>query len=256
MSVLEAVAVLLAGVLAGTINTIVGSGSLITFPTLLFLGVPPLVANVSNNVGLVAGGVTGSWGYRHELSDSAATLRRLVPLSFVGSVIGASLLLVLPAEAFRAIVPVLILVALLLVLVGPRLNRAAAARREDDQAPRWHVWAVGTGVFVAGVYGGYFGAAQGVLLMGIFSALSSERLQRLNGYKNVLSLVVNAVAALTFILFARSSINWLVAVLIGVGAFVGGLLGARIGRRIPPNALRGIIIVIGVVAVVKLVAFP
>ncbi|MEO3935359.1 sulfite exporter TauE/SafE family protein [Dermatophilaceae bacterium Soc4.6] len=256
MTVLEAVAVLLSGVLAGTINTIVGSGSLITFPTLLFLGVPPLVANVSNNVGLVAGGVTGSWGYRHELSGSRATLRRLVPLSFVGSVIGAGLLLVLPAEAFRAIVPVLILIALVLVVAGPRLNRASAARRETDRAPGWHVWAVGGGVFVAGVYGGYFGAAQGVLLMGIFSALSSERLQRLNGYKNVLSLVVNAVAAVTFILFARSSIDWLVVVLIGVGAFVGGLVGARIGRRIPPNALRAVIITIGVVAVVKLVAFP
>lgn len=256
MSVLEAVAVLTAGVLAGTINTIVGSGSLITFPTLLFIGMPPLVANVSNNIGLVAGGVTGSWGYRHELSGSSGRLRRLVPLSFVGSVIGAGLLLVLPADAFRAIVPALIVIALLLVLLGPRLNRAAAARRDDDEPPGWHLWATGAGVFVAGVYGGYFGAAQGVLLMGIFSALSSERLQRLNGYKNVLSLVVNAVAALTFILFARSSIDWLIVVLIGVGAFLGGLLGARIGRRIPPNALRAVIIVIGVVAVVKLVGFP
>src|SRR6476660_3297945 len=162
MSVLDVAVIIAAGFAAGTINTIVGSGSLITFPTLLVLGYPPLTANVSNNIGLVPGGVSGSYGYRHELEGHSRTLLRLGPLSFVGSVVGASLVL---------------------VLVGPWLQRRAAERSEDEAQPGWHRWALGVGIFVAGAYGGYFGAAQGVLLMGIFSALSSEPLQRLNAYK-------------------------------------------------------------------------
>lgn len=256
MSVLDVVAITAAGFAAGTINTIVGSGSLITFPTLLVLGYPPLTANVSNNIGLVPGGVSGSYGYRHELQGRSRTIRRLGPLSFLGSVLGAALLLVLPPEAFKAIVPALIVIALVLVLVGPWLQRRAAKRSPDETAPPWHAWALAVGVFVAGAYGGYFGAAQGVLLMGIFSALSSEPLQRLNAYKNVLSAIVNSVAAVTFVLFARGSIDWSIVLFIAVGSFLGGLVGARIGRRIPPAALRGLIVIIGVVAIVKLVFFP
>ena len=255
MSVWECLAIALAGTAAGLINTVVGSGSLITFPTLLFFGVNPLVANVSNNIGLVAGGVTGSWGYRHELTGRAAMLRRLMPLSFLGSVIGAGLLLVLPASAFRAIVPVLILIALVLVLVGPQLQRWTTVG-EDEVPPAWHAPAMGAGVFIAGVYGGYFGAAQGVLLVGILSVLSSEPLQRLNAYKNVLALIVNLVAAAVFVLFARQHIDAVVVLLISAGSLVGGVIGARVGRRLPPAVLRGLIVVIGVVAVVKLVWFP
>ena len=256
MSVLEVAAIIAAGFAAGTINTIVGSGSLITFPTLLVLGYPPLTANVSNNIGLVPGAVSGSYGYRHELAGRSRTLARLVPLSFLGSLAGAALLLVLPPEAFQAIVPVLIVIALVLVLVGPSLQRRAVERHDGAAQPGWHRWALGIGIFVAGIYGGYFGAAQGVLLMGIFSALSSEPLQRLNAYKNVLSGVVNSVAAVTFVLFARDSIDWWVVLFIAVGSFIGGVVGARIGRRIPPAALRGLIVVIGVLAIVKLVFFP
>lgn len=255
MSPLDVLAVLAAGLAAGTINTIVGSGTLVTFPTLLFLGYPPLTANVSNNIGLVAGGISGSYGYRHELTGQSRTLRRLMPLSFLGSVVGAGLLLVLPPEAFKAIVPILILLALALVLLGPRIQSATALLHAEGALPRSHVWATGVGVLVAGMYGGYFGAAQGVLLMGLFSALSSEPLQRLNGYKNVLSLIVNLVAAAMFLLFARSHISWLVVALIGIGSFLGGILGARVGRRIPPALLRALIILIGVVAVLKLVWF-
>ena len=256
MSVLEVAAIVAAGFAAGTINTIVGSGSLITFPTLLVLGYPPLTANVSNNIGLVPGGVSGSFGYREELKGRSRTLWRLGPLSFLGSIVGASLLLVLPPEAFKAIVPVLIALALVLVLIGPWLQRRAAARSEDEAQPSWHPWALGIGIFVAGAYGGYFGAAKGVLLMGIFSALSAEPLQRLNAYKNVLSSIVNAVAAVTFILFARQSIDWWVVLYIAIGSFLGGVVGARVGRRIPPNALRALIVLIGTVAIVKLVFFP
>ncbi|EWT01782.1 membrane protein [Intrasporangium oryzae NRRL B-24470] len=252
MSFWSALAIALAGVGAGLINTIVGSGTLITFPTLLFFGVNPLVANVSNNIGLVAGGMTGSWGYRHELTGQAPTLRRLMPLSFVGSVIGASLLLVLPPSAFSAIVPVLILIAVVLVIAGPRIQ-ASTVGHEGRPVPAWHGPVMGAGVLLAGAYGGYFGAAQGVLLMGLFSALSSEPLQRLNGYKNVLALIVNVVAAVVFVLFARDEVDWRIVALIAAGSFVGGIVGARVGRRIPPAVLRGLIITIGLVAFVKLV---
>ena len=256
VSVFEALGIFLAGLAAGTINTVVGSGTLITFPTLLFFGYPPVVANVSNTVGLVAGGVTAVHGYRAELEGAGRTLRRLAPASLLGGVIGAVLLLVLPAEAFQAIVPVLIGLGLVLVVIGPRLQARAAARHEAGIAPAsWHAAALTVGVLVAGVYGGYFGAAQGVILMGLMSALSSEPIQRLNGFKNVLATIVNAVAALTFMLVAWGRIDWVVALLIGVGAFAGGFVGAKVGRRLPSLVLRGVIIVVGLVGIIKIVWF-
>ena len=257
MSPLEAVLVVAAGVGAGTINTIVGSGTLITFPTLLLLGVPPVTANISNTLGLVPGSLTGSIGYRRELVGAREDLARLVPASLVGSVIGAVLLLVLDPELFRAIVPVLILVGLVLVVVGPRVNAWAERRRAEGSAgEQGHVRAMQAGVLGAGVYGGYFGAAQGIILMGILGSLSSEPIQRLNGYKNVLATVVNAVAAIVFLLVAAELVDWLVVVLIAVGSTLGGVLGATVGRRLPPPVLRGAIVVIGLLAIIRHLAFP
>jgi uncharacterized protein len=247
----EVVALLAAGMAAGTINTIVGSGTLITFPTLLFFGLPPLDANVSNTVGLVAGGLTGIHGYRAELVGQARTLRRFVPVSFLGAATGAILLLKFP-EAFDAIVPVLIAAALVLVLLGPRLQAWAAARHPDHDSLGRRLLMT-AGIFVAGVYGGYFGAAQGVLLVGIMSVLMTITLQRINGLKNVLSTVANAVAAVIFMLVAWDRIDWPVAALIAVGALAGGYVGARVGRRLSPVVLRGVIVVIGVLAIAKIV---
>lgn len=254
----EATLLLLAGVLAGTINTVVGSGTLVTFPTLLFFGYPPVVANVSNTVGLVAGGLTGSWGYRHELGGAGATLRRWAPMSLLGGVVGAVLLLVLDPAAFRRVVPVLIGLGVLLVAVGPRLTAWATARRGSSAAAtgthsRPRALVLLAGIFGTAVYGGYFGAAQGVILMGILTTLTSEGLQRLNGIKNVLSTIVNAVAALVFVVVAPDRVDWLVAGLIALGALTGGVLGSRLGRRLPPVVLRAVIITIGLVAIVHMV---
>jgi uncharacterized protein len=261
LSPLEIAAVALAGIWAGAINTIVGSGTLITFPTLLAIGVPPVTANISNNIGLVPGSVAGAVGYRRELEGQRARITRLLVASVCGGLLGAGLLLVLPPAAFEAIVPVLILLGVVLVILQPRLSKVVAARADAREAAgaepaRDGAWWVWPGVLVTGVYGGYFGAAQGVLLMAVLGIGINESLQRLNGTKNVLAAAVNAMAGLLFIVVIEfglfgidAEIDWQIALVLGVGAVVGGFLGASIGRRLPPGVLRGVIVVVGLVAV-------
>ena len=249
MSPLEVVAILLAGVAAGTINTVVGSGTLITFPTLLAFGIPPVTANVSNTIGLVPGSVSGAVGYRRELSGQRSRVLRLGVASLVGGTVGAVLLLVLPAGAFEAIVPVLIVLGLVLVVLQPRISAWVARRHEAlGGMPHHGTWWVWPGVLLTGVYGGYFGAAQGVLLMAVMGTGLDESLQRLNAVKNVLAAIVNAVAGLIFALVA--DVDWWVVLLIGIGSVIGGQLGATVGRRLPGTALRVTIVVVGLVALV------
>jgi uncharacterized membrane protein YfcA len=247
----EAIAVFAAGVFAGGINAVVGSGSLVTFPTLLAFGVPPVLANVSNNVGLVPGSVSGAIGYRRELAGQRGRLLRLGAASAVGSAIGGILLLELPASTFQVIVPILILVACVLVVLQPRLNAWLAARR-TRATPHGGVPLL-AGLGASGVYGGYFGAAQGVLMIGLLGVFLDEPLQRVNGVKNVLAGVVNGVAAILFI--ALTHVDWALAALIAVGSTIGGLIGARVGRRLPPMALRVLVVLIGLVSIVKLLFF-
>jgi uncharacterized membrane protein YfcA len=248
-------AVLAAGVGAGMINAVVGSGTLLTFPTLLALGYPAVTANVSNNIGLVFGGVTATWGYRRELRGQGHRLRKLAPLSLVGAVTGAVLLLRLPPAAFEAIVPLLIGVSVVLVLIQPRLAAAVQRRRADAGGATDRIGApASAGTLLAGVYGGYFGAAQGVLLMGILGAVLPDDLQTINGIKNALALVVNFVAAVTFLVVRPEAVNWEIVGLIAVGSLLGGAFGARVGRALPPAVLRAVVAFVGVVAIVRLVA--
>jgi uncharacterized membrane protein YfcA len=240
--------VFLAGFAAGTINTVVGSGTLLTFPVLLGVGLPPVTANVSNAVGLFPGSFVGAYGYRSELIGQGPRLVRLGAASALGGAVGAILLLELPAGAFRAIVPALIALALVLVIFGPRLNRRLASTSHaatDQVTPLLWLAVLGTGI-----YGGYFGAAQGVLLMAIMGVLLAESLQRQNALKNVLAGLVNLIAALVFVFTAH--IDWAAAGLIAAGSVLGGGLGARIGRRLPANALRALIVAVGLAALVKL----
>jgi uncharacterized membrane protein YfcA len=249
-------AVLLAGVAAGTINTVVGSGTLITFPTLLAFGVPPVTANVSNTIGLVPGSLSGAIGYRRELAGQRSRLLRLGTASLLGGVAGAVLLLVLPAAAFDAVVPVLIGLGCLLVLLQPRISAAVAARaaaRGQEMHPHGAGW-VWVLVMLTGVYGGYFGAAQGVLLMAVLGVGLQESMQRNNATKNVLAALVNGVAAVLFLFVAH--VDWRAAVLIAIGSTIGGQIGARVGRRLPPLALRVVIVVVGVFALVKFLVAP
>lgn len=243
-SVWEAVAVFLAGIAAGTINTVVGSGTLITFPTLLAIGLPPVTANVSNTIGLVPGSLSGAWGYRRELRGQLDRLRWLVPATTLGGATGALLLLTLPSSAFDAIVPVLIGLGVLLVVLGPWISRHLPAH---DGRNRW-VWPA---VLGTGVYGGYFGAAQGVLLMAVLGIGVNDTVQRQNALKNVLAAIVNGVAAVIFVV--ASHIDWAAAGLLAVGSIIGGQIGATVGRRLPPNVLRALIVVVGVIAIVAFV---
>jgi uncharacterized protein len=242
-------AIFAAGIVAGTINTVVGSGTLFTFPVLLAFGYAPVVANVSNTIGLVPGSASGAYGYRRELHGQR---RRAVPLataSVLGGVSGAVLLLSLPASAFKAIVPAFIAIALVLIVLQPRLTRALAEHR---RAGHERAGAVATvAVYASGIYGGYFGAAQGILLLSILGLALDDDLQRINALKVVLAGLVNLVAGVVFVFAAN--VAWLPALLIAVGSIIGGVIGARGGRRLPDPALRALIVVVGILAIVRLV---
>jgi uncharacterized membrane protein YfcA len=283
---LQALAIFAAGLAAGTINTVVGSGTLITFPTLLAFGYPPVVANVSNNVGLVPGVASGVVGYRAELAGQRRRVLRLGTASLSGGLLGAILLLVLPADAFKSIVPVLIGIALVMVVFQPRLAKWVAARQRSkadgdrrptagtaprpagaagtvgvldtaaqDTSPPDTSIAIGGPVlwvlvFLAGIYGGYFGAAQGVLLLGLMGVAFTDSMQRINGVKNVLAGLVNGIAAVVFVI--ATHVDWGAAGLIAAGSIIGGQVGARAGRKLPPWGLRVLIICVGVAALVRL----
>ena len=250
---LQALVLIAAGMAAGTINTIVGSGSLITFPTLLLLGYPPLVATVSNTIGLVPGAISGSIGYRRELVGQRARALPLLGAAALGGLTGAALLLALPASAFSSIVPLLILGACALVAIQPRLSTWVLERRTRSGSSPAHADGgpvLVIGVYLTGIYGGYFGAAQGVILFALLATLIDDDLQRLNGLKNLVTTVINIVAAVVFI--AIAPVAWAPAILLAIGSTIGGQLGAVVGRRLSPTALRGAIVVVGTVVAVRL----
>ncbi|MDH5150533.1 sulfite exporter TauE/SafE family protein [Kocuria palustris] len=264
--------ILVAGVWAGLINTIVGSGTLVTFPVLVTMGVPPVTATMSNAMGLIAGNLTGAWNYRAELRGLRGTLLKLLPCSIVGGAIGAGLLMVLPEEVFSYVAPALIVVALFFVIFQPRLQgivrqRKEAQAQEIADAARAHgeepaqldpnslpqpsiLYVL---VFIAGIYGGYFVAAQGVLLLGILGVFLLASMQSANAVKIFLVAAVNIVAAVSYILFSFERIDWWVVVLIAISSSVGSWLGAKVGRRLSPVALRTVIVVLGLAALANMV---
>jgi uncharacterized protein len=303
-SILQDLVIFAAGIAAGMINVIVGSGTLITFPILLAFNYPPVLANVSNNVGLIPGSVSGAIGYRAELSGQRDRVLRLGSASLSGGLVGAILLLVLPASAFQEIVPALILVALVMVVAQPKLATWVAARKAGALAGAGFGAAPGppgTGpavpglasgpasglasglasgggtatavatrtatkpvaadvggpllwvlVFCTGIYGGYFGAAQGVLLIGLLGVALEDSLQRINAVKNILAALVNGIAAVVFIMV--SHVAWAPAALIALGSVIGGQAGAKVGRKLSPWTMRAVIVCVGVAALVKLLA--
>jgi uncharacterized membrane protein YfcA len=251
----EMLAVAAAGFAAGGINAVVGSGTLVSFPVLLAVGVPPLSATISNSLGLVAGNLSGSIGYRRELRGQRRLLLRLLPASVLGALTGAFLLLHLPASTFEAVVPVLIGMAVLLVAFQPALQRRLPAGEHPGAAEPVggaRLAALFAGAYATGTYGGYFAASQGVLQIGIFGLLLHESLQRLNAIKNVLTLAVNTVAAGAYVVVATDRVDWWAAGLLAVGSLTGGAVSSRYGRRLPSAVLRTAIVALGIVAIVVL----
>ena len=238
MSLIEWVAVAAAGFGAGAVNTIVGSGSLITYPVMMVLGVPPVTANIANTVGLVPGSLAGAWGYRDRLGGTRPLLLRLGAASLAGAVCGAALLTQLPKSSFAYVVPVLILAAALLVGLQPLIVR----RTRPAERTRWTqltFW-----VFLSGIYGGYFSAAQGVILLGVLGLFLASDLQEQNAVKNVLQALVNIVAALFFIV--TGAVAWRYAAMVAVGSLIGAPVGAALAKKIPTGPFRVGIVVFGV----------
>lgn len=237
------------GLAAGALNAVVGSGTLITFPVLLALGVPPVTANITNTIGLVPGSVSGAWGYRRELTGQRVRVVRLGSAALLGGSAGAVLLLMLPPAVFAAVVPILIVTALVLVLLQPRLSHRFIGGARANGGGAWGVvlWVV---VLLTGVYGGYFGAAQGVLLIAAMGTLLDSDLQRVNGLKNVLAGSVNAVAGLLFIALGHP--QWNYVAVIAVSSAAGAQFGAHLGRRLAPPVLRSVIVLVGLAALIKL----
>jgi uncharacterized membrane protein YfcA len=238
VSIIASLAVIGAGFAAGAVNTMVGSGSLITYPVMVLLGVPPVTANIANTVGLVPGSIAGAWGYRDKLAGTKKLLIRLGAASLSGAVVGAALLTQLPKGAFALVVPVLILGAAVLVGLQPVIIK----RTRPAAGTRWGQ--LTTWVFLSGVYGGYFSAAQGVILLGLLGVFLASGLQEQNAVKNVLQALVNIVAAIFFI--AVGTVAWQYAGLVAIGSLVGAPVGAALAKRIPTAGFRIGIVIFGV----------
>lgn len=241
---------------AGTINTVVGSGSLLTFPVLLALGIPPVPANIANSAGLAVGNIAGVWGYRHELKEQGRSLIPLIAATAIGAFLGAILLLQLPPGVFTVIAPALIVVGCVLVVVQPLISKAAGGGQEIEpdlaaQQPNniQKRLAVVT-TFVTGSYGGYFGAAQGVIIVGALGVLLRKPLQHINAIKNALQTVAGWCATVIFL--AVAELHWPAVVVIALGSLLGARFGAVIGKRIPPWALRSCVVVVGASSIIFL----
>lgn len=249
MRLFEAAMLVLVGVFAGTINSIIGSGGLVTFPVLLAFGYSPLVANMTNNMGVLPGALSAVYAYRRELKTQWSRVVRLAALSIVGGFGGAILLLELPAAAFKKIVPVLIAAALVLIILQPRLQRRIAKR---ETVHRRHIITRDGSIFLTGIYGGYFGAAQGILLMSILGAVFDESIQKLNSIKMMLAFSANSAAAIVFMF--RGGVAWGAAGALAVGSIAGGQIGPHIGRRLPNSVYRGFIVFVGLAAIAKVLS--
>ncbi len=247
MTFLEGLIVAGTGVVAGAMNTAIGSGTLVSFPMLLAVGYPPVVANVSNGIGLLPGSLTGVLGYRRELAGPRTRVRWLATTTAIGALAGAVLLLVLPSDSFETVVPGLILIAVILVAFQPWIARRLARHR--NRPAHGGPWLV-LGIFATGVYGGYFGASQGVITLSLMGITIDEHLQRLNAVKNVLTATAYLVSGIVFVFAAE--VAWPAVLVLAAGAIVGGQLGARYGRRLKPAWLRALIVLVGLVAVVRL----
>jgi uncharacterized membrane protein YfcA len=250
LSASHVILLIAAGLGAGLFNGVAGGGSLISFPILLGLGYPALTANITNTVGIWPGYVGGAAGFRTEIADQKERLARLTPVGAAGGIVGAILLLTTPSGTFARLAPYLILGAAALFAVQPLLRRTLIGHPHTDTT---RVPLLVAGTFLASVYGGYFGAGMGVMLLAILGLALPDSLARTSGLRAALSIAINGVAAAVFLIhrgLAWQAVGWL-----ALGSLVGGWIGARLSLAIPAWALRVVVILIGVGTAVKLLAF-
>ena len=247
MDVSGGVLLALAGFVAGAINAAAGGGSLITFPALIAVGYSPLVANVTNNVAVSPGYATGAWGYRRELRGQGGRIVPLAAVSAFGSLVGVGLILVSSQQAFDGVVPFLVLAACVLLAVQPAIGRRIGERTGVGERPGVVVLA---GQTLAAIYGGYFGAALGVAILALLGTFLEDTLQRLNALKALLQLVIGGTAAIAFALL--TPVAWVAVAIVGPASLAGGLVGARLAKRVSDRVLRGGIVAYGVIAAVWL----
>ena len=247
MTLQEALLVVAAGWVAGVVNTIAGAGSLLTFPALLAVGLPPLTANVTNSIGVVPGSVSGAWAMRRRLSGARTELIGLGACAALGALVGGGILLLLPSSAFDRVVPVLVGLAGLLVLCQPLVARRAQRAMVAPARPSRFTPAAVAGL---GVYAGYFGAAIGVLLLGVLGLLTRDELSTVNAKKNVISAAANGTAGVLFAIVAP--VHWVAALLLAAGSVTGGPVGAMLATRVPAGPLRLLIAGISIVVAVRL----
>ncbi|MFB3737820.1 MAG: sulfite exporter TauE/SafE family protein [Candidatus Velamenicoccus archaeovorus] len=248
LSALDQVAVAAAAVAGGAVNALAGGGTLITFPTLTGVGVPSLRANVTNTVALTPGYLGGTVAQRRDLEGQRRRLWLVIPAGIVGGLTGGILLVITSEELFRELVPYLILLATLLLAVQERV-RAYLLRRttEGARGDPHEAWVV-VPTFAASVYGGYFGAGLGVIVLAVLGLVIEDTLTRINALKQALSFVVNVTAAVFFLFSGK--VVWSVALTMAVGALIGGMIGGRLAGRIPPRTLRGVVVAVGLVVTV------
>lgn len=239
----------LAALVAGLVNALAGGGTLISFPMLLALGVPPISANVTNTVALVPGYLGGTVAQRADLDRQGRRLRVLMPAAALGGLAGAALLLLTPESVFEVLVPILILAAVGVLALGDAVKRRVAERisRAVDGAPE-HLLGPAIGVFAAAIYGGYFGGGLGIIVLAVLGIVLVDTMTRLNALKQSTSLVVNVCAAVFFVFSAH--VLWSAAAVMCVGALIGGFSGGRIAHRLPPKALQRVVLAIGVIVAV------
>ena len=247
MTAADAVLIAVAGFLAGGVNAVAGGGSLISFPALVASGLPTLDANVTNTTAVWPGYLGSAVAYRSELADQRPRLRRLGVTAVLGGAAGSVLLLAAPDAVFDAVVPFLVLFGSLLLLAQPRIGayvlaRAATARRDAVQ--------LHAAVFVAAVYGAYFGGGLGVILLAVLGIFVADHLQRLNALKSAMSLIINTIALAAFALFGP--VHWLSVAIVAPASLAGGYVGGRAARRLSPDALRVTVVVFGIVVAVWL----
>lgn len=251
-TLIQIILIALAGMAGGAVNALAGGGTLITFPVLTAVGIPPVAASITNTVALSPGYFGATLAQIKDLHGQGKRLRLLVPTGALGGIVGGLLLLHTTDKAFRELVPYLILMAAILLALQDRLRAWLLRRLEQSGRSGLHeAWAIPP-VFVASIYGGYFGAGLSVIVLAVLGLVLEDTLTRLNGLKQAIAFSVNIAAAIFFVFSGQ--VVWLAAIIMAIGALAGGSLGGRLAGRVKPGTLRRIVVVIGVfVAIIYLV---